>query len=90
MKTKRIPINEIILSADGCRTIIGETAHNFGITALKHAARIFKADPELNGPYQVWECEKGGVWTLKAAQSTREGALQFHKGGRVLVDVSAA
>jgi hypothetical protein len=69
-------VNEIVDRPNG-RTICGEIAH-----AL---AAVTPSGAFIGQPFQMWERVKGGTWVLRAAQSTREGAMRYFQPGHVLV-----
>lgn len=79
-------IEEIIIAADGCRTICGALAHRL---AFHHAGEF----PEWqcgNNCYFVMHLSNAGQVHMVAGQSTREGAKRYMGDNCVLIDATHA
>lgn len=72
--------NEIIIGPDKTRTIIGPLAHKLAFERVK-AAYFSLEETER---YHVFE-HNGDRWVHRAGQSTRKGAEEYMRPGRVLV-----
>jgi hypothetical protein len=82
--------NEIIVSADGSKTVCGRIAHllwNYGKGDCFPQIKCSK-----NNFYVLAfvELPQGFRWEIVAGQETREGAEKYMTQNRVLVDVTNA
>jgi len=82
--------NEIIINADGCKTVCGHMAHllwNYG------NGNFFPQKKCAKNNFYVLdfvEFPQGFRWDIVAGQETREGAEKYMTENRVLVDVTNA